>query len=133
MEHTLSYLTTILYKDFLGYTSKKLEQFHLNYGSLPFILFVGKHPGCTPAQLTNTLHFDWGYSQRSITKLVQQEFITKEKSRLSGRGYQLNLTDKGKQAFEMSHHVFLSWDGEKMADLSLEEKDQLLTILKKLI
>ena len=133
MENTLSYLTTVLYKDFLGYTSKKLEQFHLNYGSLPFILFIGKHPGCTPAQLTNTLHFDWGYSQRSITKLVQQEFITKEKSSLSGRAYHLNLTDKGIQAFEMSHHVFFSWDDEKMDGLSSEEKDQLFMILQKLI
>ena len=133
MEHTLSYLTTILYKDFLGYTSKKLEQFHLNYGSLPFILFIGKHPGCTPAELTNTLHFDWGYSQRSITKLVQQEFITKEKSPLSKRAYQLHLTDKGKQAFELSHHVFFSWDEEKTTSLSSEEKEQLCSILKKLI
>ena len=61
MEKTLSYCTTILYKDFLNYTSKQLESLHLSYGLLPFILFIGKHPDCTPAELTNTLHYDWVY------------------------------------------------------------------------
>lgn len=133
MEKTLSYCTTILYKDFLNYTSKQLESLHLSYGLLPFILFIGKHPDCTPAELTNTLHYDWGYSQRSITKLVEQEFITKEKPVSQKRTYHLNLTSKGQQAFQLSHQVFYSWDDKKMAPLSSEEKEQLFFLLSKLI
>ena len=91
MFQTLALYSTVLYRDFTAYTSEKLEQLGLHFGLLFFLLYVGKHPGATPAELTRALQLDWGHSQRCVTKLVETGFLTKEKA---GRGYQLHLTPK---------------------------------------
>ena len=129
MFQTLAYYATAFHRSFVNYTTAKLQTLGLNFGSLFLVIYVGKHPGCTQTQLTSDLNLDWGYSQRSVTKLVEEEgFLTREKS---GRCYHLNLSDKGQQAFEVSHQVFFDWDEQVLSALSLQEREQLFTLLAK--
>lgn len=128
MFQTLAYYATAFHRSFVNYTTAKLQTLGLNFGSLFLVIYVGKHPGCTQTQLTSDLNLDWGYSQRSITKLVEEGFLTREKS---GRCYHLNLSDKGQQAFEVSHQVFFDWDEQVLSALSLQEREQLFTLLAK--
>lgn len=127
-QKAISYFITLLYRSFSDYSSEKLQQVGLNFGLLFFIVYIGKCPGCTPSELTKALSLDWGHSQRCITRLVEDGFITKEKS---GRHYILNLTQRGQQAFSTAHHVFFGWDDAFMAGLQPEEKSQLLALLNK--
>ena len=101
-----------------------------HFGLLYFLLYVGKHPGATPAELTRALHLDWGHSQRSITKLVESGFLTKEKE---GRSHRLHLTEKGQEAFAVSHQVFFDWDRQRMAALTVQEQQTLLELLQKVL
>lgn len=128
MFQTLAYYDTAFHRSFVNYTTAKLQTLGLNFGSLFLVIYVGKHPGCTQTQLTSDLNLDWGYSQRSVTKLVEEGFLTREKS---GRCYHLNLSDKGQQAFEVSHQVFFDWDEQVLSALSLQEREQLFTLLAK--
>lgn len=128
MFQTLAYYATAFHRSFVNYTTAKLQTLGLNFGSLFLVIYVGKHPGCTQTQLTSDLNLDWGYSQRSVTKLVEEGFLTREKS---GRCYHLNLSDKGQQAFEVSHQVFFDWDEQVLSALSLQDREQLFTLLAK--
>lgn len=128
MFQTLAYYATAFHRSFVNYTTAKLQTLGLNFGSLFLVIYVGKHPDCTQTQLTSDLNLDWGYSQRSVTKLVEEGFLTREKS---GRCYHLNLSDKGQQAFEVSHQVFFDWDEQVLSALSLQEREQLFTLLAK--
>ena len=128
MFQTLAYYATAFHRSFVSYTTAKLQTLGLNFGSLFLVIYVGKHPGCTQTQLTSDLNLDWGYSQRSVTKLGEEGFLTREKS---GRCYHLNLSDKGQQAFEVSHQVFFDWDEQVLSALSLQEREQLFTLLAK--
>ena len=128
MFNTLAYYSSVLYRDFTAYTSEKLEKLGLHFGLLFFLIYVGKHPGATPSDLTQTLRLDWGHSQRCITKLVDSGFLTKEKV---GRRYQLHLTEKGQEAFEVSHQVFFDWDDQHLTALSEEERRTLFALLQK--
>ena len=125
---TLSYYATLLYRNFSAFTSDRLQQFGLNYGLLFFIVYIGKKPNCTPSELKKELALDWGHSQRCITRLVSDGFITKEKA---GRHYLLNLTERGQEAFDAAHQVFFDWDNAFMTNLTAKEKEQLLTLLEK--
>ena len=125
---TLSYYATLLYRNFSAFTSDRLQQFGLNYGLLFFIVYIGKKPNCTPSELKKELALDWGHSQRCITRLVNDGFITKEKA---GRHYLLNLTERGQEAFDAAHQVFFDWDSTFMTNLTAKEKEQLLTLLEK--
>ena len=128
MFNTLAYYSSVLYRDFTAYTSEKLEKLGLHFGLLFFLIYVGKHPGATPSDLTQTLRLDWGHSQRCITKLVDSGFLTKEKV---DRRYQLHLTEKGQEAFEVSHQVFFDWDDQRLTALSEEERRTLFALLQK--
>ena len=127
---TFSFYSSVFYRGFVAYTTRQLQTLGLNFGSLFPVLYVGKHPGCSPSRLTQTLGLDWGYSQRSIAKLVEDGFLTKEKS---GRTYRLDLTEKGQQAFSVSHQVFFDWDKQVLAPLTQEERQQLLALLAKTV
>ena len=128
MFQTFAYYLSVLYKDFYAYAGARLHPLGVNNGLVFFVIYVGKHPGCTPSELTKTLHVDWGYSQRSVTRLVEEGFLTREKL---GRAYHLNLSDRGQQAFAVSHQVFLDWDKQNLSALSAKERSQLLSLLEK--
>lgn len=127
---TLSYYFSIFYKDFVNYTSEKLQNIGLNYGSLFFLIYIGKNPDCTPSELTKALKVDWGHSQRSITKLEETGFLTKDKI---GRSYHLNLTQKGLEAFQLSHQVFFDWDKLNLQCLTSKEHNELIQLLQKVM
>ena len=129
MFDTLAFQSAALYRDFSAYTGEKLEQMGLHFGLLFFLIYVGKHPGCTQAQLTKALGLDWGYSQRSILKLVEDGFLLRSKQ---GRAYRLDLSEKGLRAFAVSHQVFGDWDRQALEILDSEEQRQLCRLLRKI-
>ncbi len=128
MPGTFSFYSAVFYRSFAAYTTRQLQQLGLNFGALFLVLYVGKHPGCTQAQLTQALGLDWGHSQRSVAHLVEAGFMTREKS---GRAYHLTLSEKGQQAFSVSHQVFFDWDEQVLAPLTGRERQQLLSLLAK--
>ena len=91
-------------------------------------IFYRSFAACSPSELTKALYLDWGYSQRSLNKLAADGFLSKEKH---GRSYTLTLTDRGQQAFVVSHQVFFTWDDTRLANLNDTEKGQLLALLQK--
>lgn len=128
MFQTLSYYTTMLHRNFTTYITQQLQALGLSFGSLFPVIYVGKHPECTQAELTAALGLDWGYSQRCITKLVETGFLLREKK---GKSYHLNLSPKGQQAFEVSHQVFFDWDEQFLTALNQQEREQLFSLLAK--
>ena len=130
MFQTLAYYATVFHRSFTAYTTQQLQKLGLNFGSLFPVIYVGKHPDCTQAELTAALGLDWGYSQRCVTKLGEEGFLTREKS---GRAYHLALSPKGQQAFQVSHQVFFDWDKQALAALDESEREQLFTLLAKVM
>ena len=129
MKETFSAYVSAFYREFTRYTNRRLQALGLKYGLLFFVLYVGKHPGCTPSELTRALKADWGHSQRSVTKLVEDGFLTKEKT---GRVYRLCLTERGQETFEISRQMFSDWDGDALAALTDGEREELFALLRKI-
>ena len=133
MEETLAYHAIVLYKSFFAYTAGQLQSLGLTKGMFPFILYVGKHPGCTPTELKERLRLDWGHAQRCISRLEGDGFLVKLHSQQDKRTSHLTLTEKGSRAFAVSHQVFQDWDGMKLEGLTEEERETLFTLLHKLL
>ena len=133
MEETLAYHAIVLYKSFFAYTASQLQSLGLTNGMLPFVLYVGKHPGCTPTALKERLRLDWGHTQRCISRLEGDGFLVKRHSQQDKRTYHLTLTEKGSRAFAVSHQVFRDWDGRKLDKLTEEERATLFNLLHKLL
>ena len=69
LNQTLAYAVSQLRADFVAFSSRKLEALGITRGLLYFVLYIGRHPGCTPSDLSAALHADSGHTTRSIHKL----------------------------------------------------------------
>lgn len=126
MTETFSYRCITLYRSFVAYTSRRLQKLGLSFGVLFLLVYVGKHPDCTQGELTQALELDWGYCQRSVVKLVEDGFLLRERK---GRAYHLNLSEKGREAFALSHQFFSDWDEQVLGTFGEEEREQLFSLL----
>ena len=133
MEPSLSFYITALQKNFTCYATHKLKEAGLNFGQLPFVLYVGKHPGCTPSEVTREIHMDWGHTQRSLERLTEDGFIKKERKHPNSRICDLFLTEKGEEAFKAAHDVFYSWDSENLSFLPEDEVKKVTAILERVL
>ena len=100
IQSTISFYAMEFYKQFTAYTTQQLQEFGLSFGNC----------------------------QRSVIKLVEDGFMTREKQ---GRSYHLGLTPAGERAFRTCHQVFFDWDAQNLSGLTEEEQHQLLSLLQK--
>lgn len=49
---TVSSCILTLHKEFAAYTTQRLQELGLSFGLIYFVIYVGKHPDCTPSELT---------------------------------------------------------------------------------
>lgn len=133
MLSSLAYVVTLMRKDFNEYCNEQLSKIGLSQGLLFFILYIGKHPACSPKELSEALHMDIGHTARSLNKLIQTGFILQETNPKDRRAHILNLTDLGQDAFRISHELFFSWDNEVLCTLNDDEREQLFILLDKVM
>ncbi|WP_028829291.1 bilirubin utilization transcriptional regulator BilQ [Proteocatella sphenisci] len=133
MQHTLSFFVAGLQKDFSEFCNERLQDLVITKGLLYFILYIGKHPNCSPSNLSQELHFDSGHTTRSIDKLVKTGFVLRKKSENDKRAYILKLTENGNKVFESSYLMFSQWDEKIFKDISTADRQQLISLLEKLV
>lgn len=75
---------------------------------------------------------DAGHTARSLARLEQSGFLLQEVNANDRRARVLKLTEKGENAFRLSHEMFIQWDNRIMASFPKEERTLLMTLLQKL-
>ncbi|GAA0689765.1 MULTISPECIES: bilirubin utilization transcriptional regulator BilQ [Clostridium] len=133
MKKTLAFFTTFLYKDFSKFCNEKLQKIGLSRGLLYFVIYIGRHPKCSPGNLSSELRFDSGHTTRAIEKLVQNEFVLREKSESDKRAYILSLTEKGEEALKVIYSLFSQWDEKVFSGIEEDERTQLISLMEKII
>lgn len=132
MTGSFSSLVSALRKEFVDYSNQKLQEIGLSQGLLYFILYIGKHPGCSPKELGQALRMDVGYTARSLSRLEQTGFIRQEQNPRDKRAHILYLTDSGESAFQYSKGLFSDWEEQVLSVLTSEEQETLMTLLARL-
>ncbi len=131
-EHLLSHYVDSLHRDVSFFCGEKLRKKGISVGLMYFILYVCKHPGCTPAQLARDLELDRAYVLRTINKLVENGFFRREDHPTDGRATILYATEKGEEIFTMSRDLLHSWDMYMLEGMTESEKEQLFMLLNKI-
>lgn len=133
MKTNLAYFVSVLQKNFVNDCSRKLQQDHVTLGLLYPILYIGKHPNCSPKEVMQSLNMDWGFAQRTLDKLVADNLISREKNPKDRRCYHLNLTADGYRLLQKSHGLINVWNEQKLAVLTPDEQLQLKNLLEKIV
>ena len=130
---SLANYVTVLRKDFSQYCAGELSAVGLSPGQLYFILYVGRHPGCTPKVLAQALRMDMGHTIRTLAKLEAGGFLVQSPKAEDRRAHVLRLTEQGEAAFALSHVLFAKWDQAMLGGLQEAERAQLLALLGKVV
>ncbi len=113
---------SILYRYGQSYLNKQTEPLGLGKGQLPVLLFLYRYDGSSQQQLTEYLKVDKGCIAKTVKKLEQQGYVTRETDLSDKRAFSVRLTQKAKDAMPAIREAILSWEDVITAGLSDEEK-----------
>lgn len=133
LSNTLAFAVSQLRADFVAFSSRKLEALGITQGLLYFILYIGRHPGCTPSDLSAALHADSGHTTRSIRRLEEAGFVVRQTHPTDRRASVLDLTPKGRETVQASRAMFAQWDEYLLRDLTGEQREQLSALMETLL
>ena len=125
LNRTLAFAVSQLRANFVAFSSKKLEALGITQGLLYFILYIGRHPGCTPSDLSAALHADSGHTTRSIRRLEEAGFVVRQTHPTDRRASVLSLTSKGQETVQASREMFAQWDEYLLQSLTDDQRHQL--------
>ena len=115
-----------------AFINKGLLEYDMGYGQMLFLLQLYKQDGISQEDLTKKLSIDKGTTARSIKKLEQEGFVVRSKDEHDKRAYKIFLTDKSKEKQETVCNVLQDWEDILTENITEEERDTLINILKKI-
>jgi DNA-binding MarR family transcriptional regulator len=119
-----------LYRHARIYFEKELAPFGLGSGALPVLIALLHHDGITQQKLAEHLHVDKATTTRTITKLIELDYVRREHDPEDKRAYRLFVTEKARKTAPEIHNVLHSWTAILSEGLTDEEKETALGLLR---
>lgn len=121
-----------IYRKGRSFINKGLLEHDMGYGQMLFLIQLYKQDGISQEDLTKKLSIDKGTTARSIKKLEQEGFVVRSKDEHDKRAYKIYLTDKSKEKQEAVCNALQEWETTLTENITEEERDTLINILKKI-
>lgn len=131
MIESSAFYISALRKHFTTYCSDKLSKMGLTYGQLYIIIFVGKKQKCSPKDISLALRLDLGQLNRTLSKLIENNFVLQEKNEKDKRSNVISLTKHGEDIFRESYNLFHKWDKLVLDSLTDIEKQTFIELIRK--
>ena len=90
-------LNSKIYRNTQIYLDKVLKEYELSSGSCPYLFILEKNEGISQNKLSKEVGNDKAMSARTITKLIDLDFVYKKQDERDSRAYNLYLTAKAKE------------------------------------
>ena len=112
---------------------KELSHLGLGYGQFNFLMELYRQDGIRQEDLTLKLNIDKGTTARAIKMLEAEGFIIKKEDKDDKRAYRIFITDKGIYHRDAIYKVAKEWENNLTKNLTEEEKETMISLLKKCI
>lgn len=130
MEESLAFYISALKKNLTAYSDERLKRYGLTDGLFYYLIFIGKHPGCSFSEMARYLHADNGHVTRCVVKLEQLKYVERSRDEVDHRHYHLTLTPVGNEIFAELYTLLYDWEQIVCGDLSEKQKDGLFELLR---
>lgn len=102
-------LTNNIYRCTQVYIDQKLDKFNLTIGTYPYLLVLSRQQGISQNEISRKLNVDKAMSARTIKKLIELGYITKDENKEDVRSYKLYITDKAKHIIPEVREIVQEW------------------------
>lgn len=123
---------SFLYRSSQAYISNELQKYNIGSGQYIYLLLLFKNDGINQEALAEQVKVDKATAARAIKILEAEGFITRRKSVIDKRSYEVYLTEKGQEMKPILLNVVKNWSQLSLNGFSEEEKDLLFMLLKKM-
>jgi len=115
------------------FLDRVLKKYQLSSGSIPYIFTLEKNEGISQNKISKEIGNDKAMSARTITKLIDVDFVYKKQDERDSRAYNLYLTSKAKELIPKIREDIQTVVSLISEDLTEEEKTITTNSLKKIL
>jgi DNA-binding MarR family transcriptional regulator len=135
MEESMNFikLNNRIFRNTQIYLDRVLKKYELSSGSYYYLFILEKNEGISQNKISNIIGNDKAMSARTITKLIELDYVYKKEDECDGRAYNLYLTSKAKKIAPEIHNEIEKLISLVTVDLSEEEKEITKSSLAKVL
>lgn len=126
-------LNSKIFRNTQIFLDRALKKYELSSGSISYIFTLEKNEGISQNKLSKEIGNDKSMSARTITKLIELDFVYKKQDENDSRAYNLFLTPKATELIPKIRHDIKSVLDLITEDLTDEEKIITTKSLKKIL
>ena len=123
---------SIIHRTGSSFLSKEFSKFNIGSGQYMYLIHLYKNDGLSQKELTEILNIDKGTTAKSIKKLETEGFVMRVKDKNDKRINRVYLTPKALEIKDEFLSSINAWENTLTSNLSYAEKEQALTLLKKI-
>ena len=123
---------SIIHRTGSSFLSKEFSKFNIGSGQYKYLIHLYKNDGLSQEELTEILNIDKGTTAKSIKKLETEGFVMRVKDKNDKRINRVYLTPKALEIKDEFLSSINAWENTLTLNLSYAEKEQALTLLKKI-
>ena len=123
---------SIIHRTGSSFLSKKFSKFNIGSGQYMYLIHLYKNDGLSQEELTEILNIDKATTAKSIKKLETEGFVMRVKDKNDKRINRVYLTPKALEIKDEFLSSINAWENTLTLNLSYAEKEQALTLLKKI-
>ena len=123
---------SIIHRTGSSFLSKEFSKFNIGSGQYMYLIHLYKNDGLSQEELTEILNIDKGTTAKSIKKLETEGFGMRVKDKNDKRINRVYLTPKALEIKDEFLSSINAWENTLTSNLSYAEKEQALTLLKKI-
>ena len=129
---TLEKSISLLYRYAQSYFNMVLSPYNIGSGQYIFLLCLLENDGINQEQLANIVRVDKTTTARAVAKLIQEGYVTREKSPRDKRAYILHVTAAAKGLLKPMQDMQNAWNEELFQGFSPAEKKQTEELISRL-
>ncbi len=114
-------LNNKIFRNIQIYLDRVLKKYELSSGSCPYLFTLEDHEGLSQNKISKIMRNDKAMSARTITRLIEQDYVYKKQDESHSRAYNLYLTKKAKDLMPVIHKEIQTILDLITEDLSPEE------------
>ena len=123
---------SIIHRTGSSFLSKEFSKFNIGSGQYMYLIHLYKNDGLSQEELTEILNIDKGTTAKSIKKHETEGFVMRVKDKNDKRINRVYLTPKALEIKDEFLSSINAWENTLTSNLSYAEKEQALTLLKKI-
>lgn len=132
-ENSFGFLIQTLARRIDMQMKERLKEHDVDLKIFANLMFLSEDDGVTQREIGNKLNFPEYYTSRNVDALIKQGYAERRPDPKSRRSMLIFLTPEGRKKASELPEVIRAANEEALADLSAEERKQIIHLLQKTI